>query len=76
MESEIDKLFNPGEYIVTNSSIALQRSMEELFIHDIEQMMPEHARNLNDEVYKNACDEEGNYSCAGCGKKSVTKALF
>ena len=76
LETEIDKLFNPEEYVVKSDSIALQRSVEELSIHDIEQMIPEHARSLKDEIFKKACDSEGNYCCAECGKKSVTKALF
>lgn len=76
LETEIDKLFNPEEYVVKTDSIALERSVKELSIYDIEQIVPEYARKLKDEVYKSACDSEGNYCCAECGKKSVTKALF
>ncbi|BCN30265.1 DEAD/DEAH box helicase family protein [Anaeromicropila herbilytica] len=76
LETEIDKLYNPEVYVTKSNSIALKRSVEELSIHDIELMVPEHARKLKDEVYMNACDSEGNYCCAECGKKSVTKALF
>lgn len=77
LEVEIDKLFNPDEYcIVENNATPLNRSIEELSIYDIENQCPEYARTLKDGVYLKAMNNNGEYCCAICDKKSEIKALF
>lgn len=76
LETEIDKLFNPEEYIITNNAVPIERPIEELSMFEIEQLMPEYAKKLKNEVYSKATAEDGEYCCAICGKKSPTKALF
>jgi len=77
LETEIDKIFNPEEYIVAGGNATpIDRPIEELLINDIEKLNPEYARILKDGVYTKAIDDDGYYCCAQCGKKSATKALF
>lgn len=77
LETEVDKIFNPDEYIISKGNATpMQRAVEELPLYEMEKVLPEYARKLKDEVFEKACDAEGNYCCAECGKKSVTKALF
>jgi len=77
LEIEIDKLFNPDEYSVTEANATpVDRPVKELQLYEIEKECPEYARELKEHVYSRAVDATGKYCCAVCGKKSETKALF
>ena len=77
LETEIDKIFNPDEYIVSVSNATpVDRSIDELSLYEIERIYPEYARGLKEGVYAKATDDKGYLCCAKCGKRSTTKALF
>lgn len=77
LETEIDKIFNPEDYLVSESNATpLDRPIEELSLQDISRSNPEYARALKEEVYSKSTKDNGLMCCSLCGKASATKALF
>lgn len=77
LETEIDKIFNPEQYTPPGRNpTPIDRSCEELTLYEILKACPDYAQKLKEGVYSQAIDDDGQFFCAKCGKKSATKALF
>ena len=52
------------------------RSLEDLPLHIIRNINPDHEKYLRDETFKKYTDESGNYHCACCGFTDKSRVPF
>lgn len=77
LETEIDKILNPEDYMPKYENAEPEkRDVKTLTLYEIKLSYPELYRELTDPVYQSARDNSGNYHCPICGKTSKAKAVF
>ena len=78
LQIELDKLDGILEEIESNKINVKfeQRDIEEMTLQEIMDLEPSRGREIKNTIFRKHTDNDGNYVCAHCGKKSKLKALF
>lgn len=76
VDIELDKL--DGLYVDNLGPNFIEEAFdyETRTLYEISKVNPAYARNLRDEVFSNHINKNGEFVCAGCGKKSKSKGVF
>lgn len=70
---KLDGLYDdPGDIIV----IPEEKPIEELTLEEMRKEYPDAAKGISDAVFNKYTDENENFTCAFCGKKSKYKGIF
>lgn len=76
IEIELTKLKYPDLYTEETNVKYGTKKLEDLSLKKIGRIAPDYEKQLKDGAFSKSCDEDGNYTCAICGKKSRSRVVF